>query len=448
MIRAREFRNSFYLTNIFICISIFQCVYSSQNFTDRKKELLTALLPFLAMAPLGFFVYKKSSAPILILPIFYGLTAIYSIIGLYLFTFAKITPFNFYQTLTASTIEEAILVYIYAALFYCFGAATILLIARKPQASSLADQTNRAIKYIKKIPSIKLLVIAIAPSIIYTISYGVPELISRSVYIPSDRFSAGLIISRLMLPACIILCVFVRNKALRYSGVLVNYLPLFGATSRAMLLIPIFYAIGLLLRNEKISVYKLLLLLIILLVSSGIAFEYRNNALIGMLPNLTELLHDGLPFNGILLSLNYLFSFSVSVLGHMIQYIPNGGDLFWTQLNPLPSVLTDYDEIAAGIMINNHVPRAAIAEIYLKGNVLFFLFYYTTGALITLAYVKAKGFLQTILVITALLTFTILSSQYPVRGSTRIIYFSLVAYLCLPYISRLRWRKTKNRISS
>src|SRR5690606_29154349 len=150
--------------------------------------------------------------------------------------------------------------------------------------------------------------------------------------------------------------------------------------------------------------------------------------------------NNGIPFNGILLSLNYIFSFSVSVLAHMIHHVPNGGDLFWPGLNPLPTFITGYDEIKSGVMINSHVPRSAIGEAYSNGPAYLLGLYFLIGMAISFMYHKARNPLQNLLLITALSIFTFISTQYPTRGSTRILYFSALLFFTIPYLTKLRIR--------
>lgn len=396
--------------------------------------LLALFLPILSFSI--FYLRTRNCLPLTILPAFYTLTIIYTFIGLRVFEFGTKTPFNFYQLVRAPIITEAMMAYLHASVAFCLGC--ILAISIHPRNNYSFGPTFDLTKKIRSQSSLRIFSLAILSGVIYILSYGLSDLLYRTIYISEDRFLEGITLSRLILPASLIACAFIRGRTLRYSAFLINYLPVFSASSRAMLLVIFFYALGVIIRDKKITASRILFTIAITIFSSAVAFEFRNNTSLGLVPNLNTLITDGFPWDGVILSLNYLFSFSVSVTAYMLAYIPNNESLVWAQLNPLPSSISGYDESSAGIMINKFAPEAALGQLYLNGMIFFYSFYFILGLSMSLLYISSKHKIQKVLVLISLSLFALTSTQYPIRGSMRIIYYSVLFYFAIAYLFKLK----------
>src|SRR5690606_27558951 len=119
------------------------------------------------------------------------------------------------------------------------------------------------------------------------------------------------ILFTLLLPLTALTLPFVRSRAQRYILLFLLVLMVQGANSRSTALIPALYIVGATIRSKRIGVVKFVSLSALSLVLAMMAFEYRNNAVQGVVGNLINLFVNGINFDLLIYAMNYLFSYSL-----------------------------------------------------------------------------------------------------------------------------------------
>jgi len=128
----------------------------------------------------------------------------------------------------------------------------------------------------------------------------------------------------------------------------------------------------------------------------------------------------------------YMFEFSFYVLVNVMQEPNLPLEFFFTAVNPMPGVLTNWYEIGKSVRLNEFAPYSSIGELYLYGNFIAFGFAMFTGVILRLIdyfFSKSRGQLIAIFLYFVVMLLSAYFWQYNLRSFIRIIYYFLFLYL-------------------
>ena len=382
------------------------------------------LMSFLFMV-VYVYAFIKMKNYLIVLPIFYSIVNIYSLLGLYYFDFAKIVPFDLYKGITYDDIYNTSIIYIIASLSFFVGS-----LCKKGNKSDFFSTIS---KKILMIPDIYKLLIVSITILSLTFGYGFEAIISRYGYIDMavDRNKTLLIVYMLTLPISSFLLPFVKNKTISLCAFFIVFLLIFGTTARMLLLLPVFYFIGDLVKNRKISLIKVTICIIVVLFIFTFTLEFRNNYKQGIINNLDYLLNNGLGTEYLNLGFNYILSFSFLVLSNVTKYFNGNLEATLISINPLPSSMLDINYMLSHQSLNSNSPFSAISILALEGYSIVCLYYFIASLVfgfISNYFIKKKNPLLLIIMVLFFM-FTFFSIQYNLRGATRFLYYTIMIFV-------------------
>lgn len=361
-----------------------------------------------------------------ILPLFYNLINMYSLLGLHYFTFGTKVPFNLDYNITNDDLFKSSTTYILASIFFYLGSKWL----KETSISNFAEALSIKIK--KSSEAFKFLIVAITiTSLIF--GYGLNSLLARQGYIDTscERNKILMIIYTLTLPISSMIAPFFRSKILSMISLATLFILSFGTTARMLILVPVFYFLGDYIKNSKSTLTKTMLLILSLLFVFTFSLEFRNNDLQGIIYNTENLINNGLNSEYLILGLNYIFSFSFLVLSNVIKYFHHDSQSFLTSISPLPSSMLDINQMLSAQSLTANAPFSSISILALAGMPFLAIYYFITSlslAIISNYFTKNKSPLI-IIIIALYLMFAIFSVQYNLRGATRLIYYAYLLYL-------------------
>jgi len=107
-------------------------------------------------------------------------------------------------------------------------------------------------------------------------------------------------------------------------------------------------------------------------------------------------------------------------------------EFFFTAVNPMPGVLTNWYEISKSVRLNEFAPYSSIGELYLYGNFIAFGFAMFIGVILRLTdyfFSKSRGQLIAIFLYFIVMLLSAYFWQYNLRSFSRIIYYFVFLYL-------------------
>ncbi|MCF9240944.1 hypothetical protein J7973_22420, partial [Vibrio parahaemolyticus] len=230
-----------------------------------------------------------------------------------------------------------------------------------------------------------------------------------------------------LLPVSLMLLPFLKNKALRMTLFIALFFLVFGTSSRNIILIPVSYCFGVLIRDNKIGFLRGGGTVASVVILSAAALQYRFNQFQGVIPNAIEFFTNGINMDFVFLAINYLSSFSFFASALTVQNFPLDMPAFYSSINPLPSSFIDVEHMIAVQKLNQNAPFPAIGTLA-QGGVFFVSIYYF---LLGFCWSKFAGDLIkrskiiAFFVYVFFLLFMVLSIQYNLRSVTRYIYYIL-----------------------
>lgn len=366
--------------------------------------------------------------PIFILPVFYFFIVIYTVLGTNIFSFATEVPFQLYDNITNESYIDSIVSILIAAISFMVGATMASFGKYKTQVSFLTV-INQKIIYIK---SIYIIVIYLTVVIFLHLGYGLSSVYYKEGYTIGDSGIAVFrILYTLLLPFSMLLLPLIKSSILRWILLILIILLVLGTSSRMIILIPFFYYLGVVIKSKKISLFKFFISVVAIIFLLNAVINFRDNQFQGLIPNLINLISGKVNYDLLNYALNYLFSFSVYASAYTIQDFSFDFKSFLYSINPLPSSYIDVSYMLNTQKFNEYSPFPAISYLALGGFKYLFLYYCLSG--FTWAYIlkkfQAKNVYVYFFMIILLLVFTFLSTQYNLRGVSRLTYYVVFIFL-------------------
>ncbi|HCH5021281.1 TPA: hypothetical protein NKX82_001835 [Vibrio parahaemolyticus] len=371
-----------------------------------------------------FYVSQLKRSIFILLPIYYHFVTCYTLLGSKYYDFSEKVPFDFYLSLNDESISYMAYTFSIAAFFFFIG----VLFTSNFREKSVGLDFNKARYILSKLSSIKILSIYLFVILCLHIGHGVSHIYSREGYLIGDAGNKYFrIIYSSLLPVSLMLLPFLKNKALRMTLFIALFFLVFGTSSRNIILIPVSYCFGVLIRDNKIGFLRGGGTVASVVILSAAALQYRFNQFQGVIPNAIEFFTNGINMDFVFLAINYLSSFSFFASALTVQNFPLDMPAFYSSINPLPSSFIDVEHMIAVQKLNQNAPFPAIGTLA-QGGVFFVSIYYF---LLGFCWSKFAGDLIkrskiiAFFVYVFFLLFMVLSIQYNLRSVTRYIYYIL-----------------------
>ncbi|WP_155247365.1 hypothetical protein [Teredinibacter turnerae] len=286
-----------------------------------------------------------------------------------------------------------------------------------------------------------LVPISLISPILFMIWMGFGDFWFREGYVKETNVWG--VVARLSLPLSAFSCAFIKNRFVRIFCLLLIFFPVFAQTSRAVLLVGFFYYVGLFVRESKVTLGQTLIFILYSIFAVGFALEYRYNEAQGVYGNLSTLFEHGLSMDLLVFGVNYVFSFSVYLLGYMLEYVEYDLNIFLIAINPLPSTFLNIDHVIDNAKINKYAPYSAVGELALVGEGCLYMFAFALAQFYSLLerYAMKKSFVMALLIAALVSLFTLMSTQYNLRGAIRLIYYLMFSCGLWYFMRRLRLRR-------
>ncbi|MEZ8229353.1 hypothetical protein AB4582_19925 [Vibrio splendidus] len=359
------------------------------------------------------------------LPTYYHFVCVYTILGTKYADFAKDVPFSFYDFLYPESIDLMVYFFILASLSFYLG----IIITKNYRTRSLGLDFSSIRNVFFKIRNIHIILIYLLVVLFLHVGHGFSHIYYRQGYLIGDGGNSYFrIMYTMMLPFSMMILPFLKGKNLRVVLLFIVFTLVFGTSSRNVIVIPVFYSFGMLVRDNKISKISILLTTLSVIVFSSTSIQYRFNEFQGMIPNVVYFFSNGIDFKFVALSINYLTSFSFFASALTLQDFTIDYAAFYTSINPLPSSMLNVEHMISNQKLNQNAPFTAIGILSQGGIITLVLYFFITGYcwskfagnLIR----KSKIIAPFVYVIFFL--FTLLSIQYNLRSVTRYVYYMLV----------------------
>lgn len=358
----------------------------------------------------------------------------------------------------------ALFIYVVAALLIWAGGWLIL----KP-VTIVASQKGKMAFDVRLWGPFLLIATAI-PIALVVYGFGIEALFERRHYLDIPGSAGAVSLSLLAMPIGAAVSSFVMlhpktTMATRSLAilVLVCYLCVYAGTgSRGLGLVPaIILIVCVLVRRLSLIVYTSLAVVAsyVSLSAMSLTLQVRQNAgSAGILPTFAFLVSDDYSWRIDPAELfgNILFGLPLTGQIATTDRLPAFG--FWTSISPLPSGLTQWDELQPLVSWGPATPYNALGELLDYGLLQFLFYIFCIGAVFALidnSVAKYSGFLRDIILLACLSTsilFTTGLLQYPLRNTSRYIWYLitalLVAKLVIYFLSHLRFNATRSYTKS
>lgn len=398
------------------------------------------ILLFISFFVFLFFVFNllKTKNYLFFLPVFYCFINLYSIVGLYYFDFASNVPFDLNYSITNDDLLKTSHVYLYASLFFYFG-----VIVNKNIKISMLDIGGIISDKIYNQAEVYKVVIYLITCISLVFGYGLEPLVFRHGYIDLsyERNPLLLIIYVMTLPITSFLLAFLKNKCISLLLFIALSFLVFGTTARMILLIPVFYFIGSVIKYKKVYFIHFTLTVLFVFLLFTFCLQFRSNYEQGIIGNFNNLIQNGLNYNFFILGLNYLISFSFLVLSNVMKFFNGDVHALFISINPLPSSMLNINYMLSKQSLNLNAPFSAISILALSGYIVLGLYYFISAFIFSYItnYFLKKNSVFVIVIICLFFVFALFSVQYNLRGATRLIYYCIFILFCHKIFSIIKW---------
>lgn len=383
--------------------------------------------------------FKKKHDILLVLPIFYNVIVLYTILGTMVLEYAKDTPFSLYYLVSDDSLYNASFMFIFSSFCFYIG-TTLVRRARRPKNKL---EVNRVVVKAQKFLVCAILVVYL----IYILGYGAESLVFRNGYIDANdvRNKSILTLFFALSPVVTLLIPFIKSSSLRYFVYLVCFLVLFSSSARAMILIPALYIVGSFVRDKKLGSKILLTNAALIIVCLIFALQIRYYPFHGLIPNLSALFTRGVDLDYLLVGLNYGLSFSLFGTAYILENFTHDSMAFFASINPLPSRFVNIAHMVEAQRMLGTSPMSALSALSLYGNMGVASFYFVTGFFYSFILKKLDN--KTVLyfgVVGMVMLFTLFSVQYNLRGSSRFFYYTILIFGVYMVAKRVRIKKTRS----
>lgn len=367
-----------------------------------------------------FSIVMLKRSVVFFFPLFYSFIYVYTSIGHYFFNYAVNIPFSSQFYWPGLDISIAGKVYSLASLSFIAG-----YFFRMAFKYDILKVETKAIMISSRL---SLIFVCFVISM-YLMAIDWNFFFYRDSYIIPKTFPVFYMVFKFLVPIASFLLPFISSKYYRYTLFLVLWILPFSINSRTMCLIPFLYIVGLCLSNRNNLKFKVFILSLFTILSLGIALGYRHNDSQGLIPNLIYLINNGVPFDVILKSINYVTSYSVYITTYGINEQVSDFYAFIISINPLPSRFLNIGYLLDNSMLNSFVPSPAIAMVYSQGFFIFLFYYFFIGFCFTHVYPTFLKNNMMYIYVGFLIVFCFFNSQYILRESVRFFYYLLFFYL-------------------
>lgn len=397
----------------------------------------------LSLLLFSIYSFRRHTNVLYLLPAYYSTVILYTMGGSSHFDYAIETPFSLYSQITESSLNDSYYVFLIAAISFFVGTSLSSLFIHTKQKSVLHA---KYFKSYRAIPQSFIWAILFLTILCLHLGVGFAHVYSRTGYTIGSQSGSYYfrILFFILLPACLFLLPFARKKTSRLIPLLTVLLLVQGLNSRISMLIPICYYAGTTVRDSRINLKQLAAALLIALLLCIISLQYRNNDHQGIIGNIISLFTIGIDWEFLRLGINYATSYSIYSNALTVQNFQiSANDLLLT-LSPLPGSQALLESTISAQMINQYSPFPAIGSLALGGLPLVIMFFFLSAIIWNISN-------NVILKMTPLLTpftmvlfglFVIYSTQYNLRGTTRLLYYS-----CILCITAWMWSIIKYQVS-
>jgi|GEM_PF-6855218 len=397
------------------------------------------ILALLLIQLLAFFAwFSKTKAPALMLPMYYSTVCLYTWLGVGLYGFAKVIPFNFFAEISLADLSQTLACL--SAASWAFATSVLFTEKKRSQCNATTTNDGTASNVLVKLAAKrKLISYVIATILLLHIAVGGDHIYQRQGYLVGEGGSAtARILLALVVPFVSFILAFGRNRLLNWFLLSVLFCWIAALSSRSLALIPFFFLIGAIFNAHRLPVFQTPILVVFILIGLALPLSARNNEVQGLIPNLTFLLSGEFSVDFIIDAINYATSYSVGVTALSIRS-PVEWNQILASISPIPSALLNI-ELLETLKLNRHAPMSAAGVLFSSNIFTALLYYFMTGIFWAVALRIANGksgFIK--LAITSLfLIFTLFSLQYGLRAITRLTYYSVFLLIIVGLLAKLR----------
>ena len=299
-----------------------------------------------------------------------------------------------------------------------------LLVRENPGFHAESDLPGKLVMKLGNLGQMQLLVTAAIWFVMFVPSYGLDNLLHRTIYRPVFPFQIGMVISSVILPFSSLAIGLLRSRFLRIALLLAAMLIIVATSSRSSLVLIAFYLIGTFMRKGKIVKPELIFFAFLGLWLSAFALDSRNLPVQGIMPNLMALL-AWFDIDAVVYTINYILSFSVGVLTYAIEVPYHLVNVIPYSLSPLPSFL--YNIPVSFDNLIGTAPYSALAILYNESYWGGIAFFFACGFVIAIMerYSYQRNFFLWVVISSFVFVFTILCVQYPLRSAARLVYYMI-----------------------
>jgi len=371
-----------------------------------------------------FYLTQIKKSLFISLPAYYHFVCVYTILGTKYADFAKDVPFSFYDLLHPESIDLMTHYFMLASFFFYLG----IIVTKNCRLRRVGLDFSNIRNMFFRIKKTHIILIYLFVILCLHVGHGFSHIYYRQGYLIGDGGNSYFrIIYTMMLPFSMMILPFLKGQLMRAMLFCVIFALVFGTSSRNIIIIPVFYAFGMLIRDNKISIIGQLLTALSVITFSATSIQYRFNDLQGLIPNILYFFSNGIELKFIILAINYLTSFSFFASALTVQDFTIDYAGFYTSINPLPSSMLNVEHMISSQKLNKNAPFTAIGILSQGGAIIVMLYFFVTGYcwskfagnLIR----NSKLFAPFIYVIFFL--FMLLSIQYNLRSVTRYVYYML-----------------------
>ncbi|SFH36142.1 hypothetical protein [Modicisalibacter xianhensis] len=372
-------------------------------------------------AVLIYLVYKRQGRFLIVFPALLFISALYTWIGWRFFSFSVDMPFDFLRHARADNVEKAIIYFIVCAGAFALGS---LLVRDNSAARAGTELPNKLVVTLGNLGQMQLLATAAIWFVVFIPSYGLDNLLQRTLYRPEFAFQIGMVIASIVLPFSSLAIGLLRNRFVRMALLIAAMLIIVATSSRSSLVLIAFYLIGTFMRKGRIVKTELAVFAFLALWLSAFALESRHLPVQGIMPNFLALL-AWFDIDAVVYTINYILSFSVGVLTYAIEMPYHLVNVVPYSLSPLPSFLYSIPVTFDNLI--GTAPYSAMAILYNEsywGGVVFF---FVCGFLIAVMerYSYQRNFFLWVIISSFIFVFTILCVQYQLRSAARLVYYMM-----------------------
>lgn len=307
-----------------------------------------------------------------------------------------------------------------------------------------------------------LLLAALVPLAITTVGSGA-SLLRRDLYIESAIQDGALLgLASQLAVACVLGLGYLVASAvapvrvLALAGTVAYFFVFFAAGSRRLAMLPLLFALGIVVaRRTRLTVVLLLASIPASLYLIRVALYLRALPAHGIIPYLEAMpAIDSYDVTWDSIAKNVLISFGI-IGATAFQQDPIDPGVFWISINPLPGSSSGWYDEAANLRINVYTPFAGLGELANYGPVYLVAYCLSVGVLLGIFDRQVQRFMSQGLDVLGLVLvgltglFVLYSIQYNLRTSTRMLVYGSVAAFLLswlgPKVARRMSDSRKNR---